>query len=114
MNNIDYIRKAVELADEWWKKRDPSEVYMPGCSTFDPLSDISQQTLDALAAQLVRKVDAIDGCEVICDPYCIKVFVAYKKGAKIAKGTEHRFDRTMNTLKSIVDSKILEESKDEG
>jgi hypothetical protein len=104
MNTL--IRKAVELADgfEYRKSHEGDYINLPYIGFVKAGSNVA---LDALAAQLVRQVDALDGCEVICDPYCIKVFVAYKKGAKIAKGTAHEFDRAMNTIKAIVDSGVL-------
>jgi len=56
----DLIRKAVELADGWEHNKQ-GDIYGP----FGPIGygltiDLSQEELDALAAQLVRQVDATD------------------------------------------------------
>ena len=91
MNDQDYIRKAVELADGW---------------SIDILSryglDVGK---DALAAQLVRQVEkthyiTVYGTQVdICSrpPDDFEWDYIGKKG-----------ERTLNTIKAIVDSKVLE------
>ena len=63
--------------------------------------------LDALAAQLVRQVDALVGFDFVSDE---------EGGAAIYPATGKDFShcdsgegRTMNTIKAIVDSKVLDE-----
>ncbi|MCK5641588.1 MAG: hypothetical protein KAJ19_12370 [Gammaproteobacteria bacterium] len=111
MNDNDYIKAAVELADGFeWHDGEPGGIYWPkvpleanesGLYIWSSLE--YQPVLDALAAQLVRQVDAIRGSGVIVGPY--------KSGIYFEGGTKHEFDsgedRTMNTIKAIVDSKIL-------
>ena len=90
MNEQDYIKAAVELADGWTYhdgdcSHEETERWFIGCK-------LPQVWLDALAAQLVRQVDAIDGEKIHND------FIQIGVGPK---------DRTMNTIKAIVDSKVL-------
>jgi hypothetical protein len=109
----DYIKAGVELADGWGLDDDPDDgLYMYlqviaasgnkynvfGC----PVSDPYQPSLDALAAQLVRQVDALDRGYVQTFPQRVVV------GQPPASAHE-RFgdDRTMNTIKAIVDSGVL-------
>lgn len=115
MNDQEYICKGIELADGWDLTHiyagEDIAAYNPNGKEYPEASFVlqtpSQSGNDALAAQLVRQVDAIDGCEVIVDPYVVHVFVAYKTGVKRAIGTGHSDDRTMNTIKAIVDSGVL-------
>ena len=102
----NYIRKGVELADGW----DIDEFWIYS-SDYDykhntdfPLSDIFK---DALAAQLVRQVDALDSkfifvnglgdVSIHSNKFDIDPNPFYAKGD----------DRTMNTIKAIVDSGVL-------
>ena len=110
MTDNDYIRAAVKLADRW-------AIYMPGqfvnsneglavespCGYMGVL-DATPELLDALAAQLVRQVDA-------ANKFHLATFVEFtdirsdndlKRVARVEDG-----DRTMNTIKAIVDSKVL-------
>jgi len=105
----DYIRKGVELADgfeiadAWiWKIYGTPQ-------HFRPANQPPQYLLDALAAQLVRQVDAL--AEV-----SVEVFQGWSAVRDAEPPTISRFDlaaaygpdRTMNTIKAIVDSKVLE------
>lgn len=106
----DYIRKAVEIADGWeitWEKMIPSDfthVTMPAGVTFY-LEDKArpQWAIDALAAQLVRQAESAG--------YMVTVYGAYV--CIEGKGTEFDFKgekgcRTINTIKAIVDSGVLD------
>jgi len=118
----DYIRKAVALADGFgWR----GEVYIG--HTDDPRTMVNApcgismlvnepMMLDALAAQLVRQVDAIGGYVGLwyTDAY-IKVVRFVDDGGlpfptckTLSQEPWHYGDdRTMNTIKAIVDSGVL-------
>lgn len=112
MNDNDYIKVAVELADGWRATaggcQSPSGRY---CWIEDP----DQETVDALAAQLVRQVDALpidaDGNEpamVELDHGEVRVynFDIPPPAANVTAVCGP--DRTLNTIKAIVDSGVLE------
>ncbi len=104
----DVIRKAVELADGW--KYDEIghtgkyKIHLP--DTMQTWVDFNYQpALDALAAQLVRQVDVLDEYRfnfarrgTMLKPRIGGHLLGYCKGD----------DRTMNTIKAIVDSGVLE------
>lgn len=100
----EYIREGVELADGWRLASDNS---VRGRSVGLPPTE--QPVLDALAAQLVRQVDALDGhsMEFGVD---LRAFV---RGPKFKAFYGHTIaqaggdDRTMNAIKAIVDSEVL-------
>lgn len=105
MNEQEYIRKAVELADGWSiDKRGHIHTALRGHFGFWEIQEIQ----DALAAQLVRQIDApaLDadlestkfGVDLYLAPHSVKALVTF----------ECKRDRTMNTIKAIVDSKVLE------
>jgi len=111
-----YIRKAVELADGWsidnYENDDADYDYLHNAGGMewhlnqDPMwvHDIPEMFIDALAAQLVRQVDALD------EPMGITVQVNYTtfmdgQNTKVVGGG----DRTMNTLKAIVDVGVLQQ-----
>ena len=108
------LRKAVELADGWSCSNDP--VYSKGLGEFiSPPRGLTncfvktphQTTLDALAAQLVRQVDATDKYRVCVQRDCSTIN-SYEDGYP----TEHggaigRDNRTENTINAIVESGVL-------
>ena len=103
MNDQDYIKKAVELADGWyWGVNDLVDP-PPELRPIGPVNDtLPQIYLDALAAQLVRQVDATD-YEIRMQLCAATIFYAGDEFWQLGgKG------RTMNTIKAIVDSKVLE------
>ena len=101
MNDKDYIRKAVELADEWVTY---DTTFLGGCYFAQHSYDkVPQPVLDALAAQLVRQVDALE--DYVLQSHWDEVRVVEPGLALIAAA--HKDDRTMNTLKCIVDSGVL-------
>ena len=71
MTDEEYIKRAFELAEGWEYERDdiePDEIYLSAANgtywhmdEFSiPIVELPQMFLDALAAQLVRQVDALD------------------------------------------------------
>ena len=103
---MNYIRKAVELAEGWELG---VELLKTPCVNVVLLDDtIPNLYLDALAAQLVRQVESIPhdwrwhpAVYVLTGSTDIYV---YKRRVANVFGP----DRTMNTIKAIVDSKVLE------
>lgn len=111
MNEQDYICKAVELADGFvWstsgtsKKIDCIRIALTGVYRAD---ELPQPALDALAAQLVRQVDATDDYYV--EATWDRTYVMYinMHGMTKVKERYKGEDRTMNTIKAIVDSEVL-------
>jgi hypothetical protein len=108
----DTLRKAVELAGPAWTlTKCGTQAFTPNGRHYD-LERIPQYLLDALAAQLVRQVDAYCGgsrlrVEVYDDRSAITEDVTacgdYIRIVAEAFGP----DRTLNTIKAIVDSGVL-------
>ena len=96
---VNYIRKAIELADVIapWDFYQNNEDCIP-CSTVE---------LDALAAQLVRQVDALDTPDTVEITHN-KVWVGYRSKSSETWRYWKGPDRTMNTIKAIVESEVLE------
>jgi len=116
MNDQDYIRKAVELADGWniGETDFGTTVIVPPFITPEveglqgwSIDNIHHGILDALAAQLVRQVDAIKYHEVMTTCNTVDVIkddgIDYPQIISQIDGP----DRTMNTIKAIVDSGVL-------
>lgn len=105
-NEQDYIRAGVKIADGW--KIDPNGVWPP--FPFPAKSDIDAVEpimLDALAAQLVRQVDAINpGHSFSSFDDEAGFFEPDWDGWHIHYRVQGP-DRTMNTIKAIVDSGVL-------
>ncbi len=108
MNDQDYIRKAVELANGFGG--DSFSMWIDALGTnIGSVSDYSepeQWALDALAAQLIRQVDATHHYAVITDIENTQI-EDWKSGTGIMIIKSNGYDRTMNTIKAIVDSEIL-------
>ena len=109
MNDQDYIRKAVELADggEWTEQnniRTPDGVcYYLHDGTF------ATECLDALAAQLVRQVDVMVEPEIVQRWCGVDINMRNEIGASYTVASSSiENDRTMNTIKTIVDGKVLD------
>ena len=105
MNNEEYIRKAVSLADgfEWDNDNDVYAHTQYGRLNFAYNEPI---LLDHIAAQLVRQVDGLTGCLEL---------IAFDGETNImdqanSVGCGQGNDRTMNTIKAIVDSGVLNET----
>jgi len=113
MNDQGYISKGIKLADEW--DLTEGQLTLPG-GRFTYLTtesgvekiDVPQYILDALAAQLVRQVDAMDDLSVITESGCSLVHdVSRRDGYSVGMANHEGPDRTMNTIKAIVDSDVL-------
>lgn len=113
MKDEDYIRKAVELADGWeYAGHDSIQDWIRGPKYFQPLSQIDPWMIDALAAQLVRQVDALKPVDlrsiyIMIDGFG-SVAVHDMSDMNYVKAHVSGPDRTMNTIKAIVDSKVLD------
>ena len=108
MTDADYIKRAVELADGW--ESHGATIFGNEHHTFLTLDD--QVGLDAVAAQLVRQVDALDDYFFVCDEdKSVTVGVDDRdfRSAGTVLAEETSDDRTMNTIKAIVDSGALSE-----
>ena len=112
MSNLNQIKRAVELANHWWgagtEAFGPSNFHRPYASLKVDSPD-TRFFLDALAAQLVRQVDALDTPDTVEITHD-SVWVGYRsknnESWKRTKRTKSQ-DRTMNTIKAIVDSGVL-------
>ena len=101
MNDAEIIRRAVKLA-EGWIFHDPYTV---------PFSDVTDEAIedwpnwkkDALAAQLVRQVDASKDACFESDADGTALVGNYGVNTAVAD----RQDRTMNALRAIVESEVL-------
>ena len=111
MRDSTYIKRAVELA-HWQTTRLGNQriaVFMPtdDKETVQRIGYLDEQyVLDALAAQLVRLVDALDTPHTIQVSHN-RVWSGYRsKSAETWKITQGP-GRTMNTIKAVVDSDVL-------
>jgi len=94
MSDNEHIRKAVELADGWsWSM----------LCALEKSVLTGRGTVDALAAQLVRQVDALNG------RYRIQIHssrtIIFK--SRYVHFEESGVDRAINTINAIVDSEVL-------
>lgn len=115
-NMNDYIRKAVELVG--WKWDDSASGYdyvKPPVVSRGLVKEYWLRAddpiiLDALAAQLVRQVDALPDYHFVSESYGRAAVIQYRNGTFVPHViTEHTAaDRTLNSIKAIVDSKVLE------
>lgn len=102
----DYIREAVRLAG--WLKEDDLGEYLeipdsPVSGYLDTITiKFDQYLFDALAAQLVRQVDDSEFAYVVIHQTETRAFD--DENESLAEGP----DRTMNSIKAIVDSGVLE------
>lgn len=106
MNDQDYMRKGVELAGGSHRYfNEPakcSEIYLVDVPVCYCRGDIAPDWIkDALAAQLVRQVDASSPSSVAIYHGSTQVFA--DSGFTRRKGD----DRPINTIKAIVDSGVL-------
>ena len=117
MNDKDTLRAAVELAEGWEHHTDPSgELWLAPEGVHRPhvngsslwiWDELPAPILDALAAQLVRQVDALDGyfIEVSKGWACVREALSYEAVSDV--NAKYGPDRTLNTIKAIVDSGVL-------
>jgi len=102
MTDADYIKKAVGLADGFEILND--KIVGELLETTEGFFSLDGQIpKDILAAQLVRQVDALDGNHYIYPFDGVSDMVSPDGNTKA-----HGPDRTMNTIRAIVDSGVLE------
>jgi hypothetical protein len=103
----DYIRKAVELADGYkWLHRDQVEIPDLNNAVLRPFEQ--QWFLDALAAQLVRQAPGVASDFAVYQyPIGVSVVDCRDNSAEREIAKVCGPDRTMNTIKAIVDSGVL-------
>ena len=104
---IDYIKAAIEMADGFsvMTPFDDGVEYLMHESHGTSKATPEQWFLDALAAQLVRQVDALDRFSIII--YEEETLIGdVMRIENIARGYSPD-DRTMNTITAIVDSGVL-------
>ncbi len=109
MTDNDYIRKAVELADGFMLNGNligGSFMFDVGGSIEIPTIEDNQWLLDALAAQLVRQMDELILYSVHIKP--IGAFIDHEGTGERITDCYLTGGRTMNTIKAIVDSKVLD------
>jgi len=111
MNNEQYIRKAVELADGWSIGEMNSDVVHIPDTAYHGYIDLTY-VKDALAAQLVRQVDALPNeYHLVSGRESLLIEIddeAEGMGFKNIAWVEGP-DRTMNSIKAIIDSGVLSE-----
>ena len=101
MNDQEYIKAGVGLADGWLERDEFIIGPSPLMDYYAP-EGIAQPILDALAAQLVRQVEAAE-----CRVTFYGAYVSIERD-----DSEHDYvgvagQRTLNTIKAIVDSGVL-------
>ncbi len=103
MTDSDYIRAAVELAEGW--TAEPSRICVNNAVFYIDLAD-GQWVIDALAAQLVRQVDAAP--KIHFESGGVGQVNVWRESEPWNRRTHAEGpDRTMNTIKAIVDSGVL-------
>lgn len=112
MNDSEIIRKAVELADGWgitmWSGRPMVHCPIDDVDGFH-IDHLPNLFLDSLAAQLVRQVDALTNPDVglqLCRG--VSVVDIYLPDSPLRQAAVDGPDRTMNTLRAIVESGVLD------
>ena len=116
--NEELIRKAVKLANGWeWNSGFVHVCLHPVNGSYEFLFNAyeglpEQWHLDALAAQLVRQVDELESCiAVYIEPGVAKVGELVTEGFLINVTHSRGPDRTINTIRAIVESEVLDESR---
>ena len=111
MNDQDYIRAGIELADGWEYDDDiHNKVWVrPDHYAYANNDDSQQIYLDALAAQLIRQVDALPDYFVSTTEGVAMVHKQLNDNTDRSEGYYEMDgdDRIMVTIKAIVDSKVL-------
>ena len=103
MDSQDYIKEAIGLADGWGVSTD--DYYYGPLIVGSHISKIGASAKAALAAQLTEQVDATD--------YRLDIgptgTVLYEPQGGMFESPGLNSDRAMNTIKVIVDSRVLKE-----
>lgn len=106
----DLIRKAVELADGFEVHNGRELRVLTNHGTF--YVDYDQQFfLDALAAQLVRQVDALAPDVLFDCGFDGEAFVVTDDDDWMIGGKKDSRDRTLNTITAIVESGVLDDKE---
>lgn len=114
MTDQEYILKAVELADGWRLNQFGQDLIMvPGMAIGHVVKagDPHAIVVDALAAQLRRQVNVTGKYVVHIEPHMVIVCsISEKDGShrKVIETVADDGDESMNTIKAVVDSKVLE------
>ena len=104
MNDQEYIKAGVGLADGWLERDEFIIGPSPLMDYYTP-EGIAQPILDALAAQLVRQVDALTDYGFLTDESRAAGIYHCGSGSNCVIADSE--DRTLNTIKAIVDSGVL-------
>lgn len=119
MNDQEYIRAGIELADGWDITHifagEDIAAYNPKGAKYPEASFVlqspSQSGLDTLAAQLVRQVDALAPAILFTSDFggCVMLWQDSPEEDWHAGDCRNlkNNDRTMNTIKAIIDSEVL-------
>jgi len=119
MDSNEYIKNAVLLADGWdidnCESGDPDYDYISFAGggewhyNEDPMwiADIPEIFLDALAAQLTRQVDAVILFDIRVREDGVEMWQLLEASSQWEMTKTQSPDRTMNTIKAIIDSKVL-------
>ena len=109
MNDQDYIRKAVELADGW--QCHSSFVIISAPLQNTEIEDLGRCHKDALAAQLTRQVESSGDYYVAQYGDGRTSVNQFSGGLQLSTSIRPKdisvADRTMSTIKAIVDSGTL-------
>ena len=119
MNDADTIKAGVELVgwsytrlgDQRLAVFIPHPEPTPGGELLRIGYLDEQHVKDALAAELVRQVDALEGGAFHCEPNKGIVCGSYEDESHYTIAVAEGPDRTMNTIKAIVDSSILDKQE---
>lgn len=107
-SDSDVIREAVELADGWSCQPDMhgDGVFIESVSGYKSTSYARDEITDALAAQLVRQIEKTD---FVVHQYERHTEVLHHRGTMDYRLVRecHGDDRTMNTIRAIVESGVL-------
>lgn len=109
MNDTDYIKAGVELAEGWEPCLYEGTGEMYAAEVFDIGDQVypeEQHHKDALAAQLIRQVDAIstDKLYFQSDTEDVTVHTGEEFVSPVIVAGP---DRSMNSIRAIVDSGVL-------
>ena len=104
----DYIRKGVELADGWSMQRNFVITPIEDIDLFH-VDSLPQMQIDALAAQLVRQVDELPAMSFEIFQTWSRLTLLDAQAMPREEFYGRDSDRTLNTIKAIVDSGVLDD-----
>ena len=106
----DYIKAAVEQADGFQLTSDGRYFSLPDGGYVPPIDECPQQYIDALAAQLARQVDDTEYRLIVSGRFTEIMqdnFEDVKRMTSKCIASSKGPNRSMNTIKVVVDSKVL-------